>query len=202
MHKQATRSITFRINDTCLDDLNKLANAEGLPLNAYVNQILNAHVQWGCMASRAGFMPIQKTVVKDLFDALPDGEVKRIAIKNADAFQEILLLMRKDVSVDAIISLTKNAAKNSDFALKQFFDSPPVNSSYEPSSVADKDKEIIEYSEKKNKRETSLVIQHNMGKSWSNFLKAFNERLIIDKANCRAKISATDNAILVSFSET
>jgi hypothetical protein len=175
MGKNEKLSITFRIDDSDVESLRKLASEEGISLNTLVNQILTSYLEWEFIASKAGFAPMQKSVLKDLFDRLSEEELKDIATRAADSLEDLLLLMCGKVDLDAVLSLTKNRIKKSGFALREF-------------------------DNEKGKGGKKLVMQHDVGHNWSVFSKTYIERLI-NNVGYATKIESTDNSLIIEILE-
>jgi antitoxin component of RelBE/YafQ-DinJ toxin-antitoxin module len=166
-------SITFRINDDSIDKLRKLAEEEGMSLNTLVNRILDSYLEWEFIAPRVGFAPMQKSVLKALFDRVPEDQLKEIAIRAADSFEDELLLMHGKVDLEAVLSLTKNRVRRSGFTLREF-------------------ESIVENGTIK------LVMQHDVGHNWGVFSKTYIERLI-NNVGYPVKIESTDNSLTIDI---
>jgi hypothetical protein len=168
-------SITFRLKDQAIDDLKKRSEEEGLSLNNLVNKVLDSYLEWECFAAKVGFIPMQKSVLRNLFDSLSEGQIREIAIAAADSFEDELLMMRGKVDLDSVLSVTKGRMKRSGFSLS-VFDNTVENS-------------------KKVKR---LIIQHEMGHNWSIFATAYHQRLI-NNIGYSVKTEGTDNSITIEI---
>ncbi len=166
-------SITFRINDESIDKLRKLAEEEGMSLNTLVNRILESYLEWEFIAPRVGFAPMQKSVLKALFDRVPEDQLKEIAIEAADSFEDELLLMHGKVDLEAVLSLTKNRVRRSGFTLREF------ESNVENGTM-------------------KLVMQHDVGHNWGIFSKTYIERLI-NNVGFPVKIESTDNSLTIDI---
>ncbi len=168
-------SITFRLKDQAIDDLKKRSEEEGLSLNNLVNKVLDSYLEWECFAAKVGFIPMQKSVLRNLLDSLSEGQIKEIAIAAADSFEDELLMMRGKVDLDSVLSVTKGRMKRSGFALSVFDDT-------------------VENS-KKVKR---LIIQHEMGHNWSIFAMAYYHRLI-SNIGYTVETERTDNSVSIEI---
>lgn len=175
MGKSEKLSITFRIDDNNVESLRKLANEEGISLNTLVNQILTSYLEWEFIAAKAGFAPMQKSVLKDLFDKLSEEDLKAIATRAADNLEDLLLMMCGKVDLDAVLSLTKNRVKRSGFTLREFDNEQGASGK-------------------------KLVMQHDVGHNWSVFSKTYIERLI-NNVGYPTKIESTDNSLIIEILE-
>ncbi len=173
--KRKSRSITFRISDDSIEKLKVIAEEEKITLNTLVSKTLDSHLEWEYAASRAGFVPTQKSILRDFFDYMPESKLIEIAIRNADKFNEVLLAMQGKIDLDAVLSITRLGFKKSGFAVREF------------------NTEI--------KANMKLVIQHDMGHNCSIFCKTFIERLL-NNAGYPAKIGASDNSLLIEIANS
>jgi hypothetical protein len=166
-------SITFRVDDDNINKLRKLADDEGMSLNTLVNRILDSYLEWEFIAPKVGFAPMQKSVLKDLFDYVPEERLKEIAIKAADSFEDELLIMCGKVDLDAVLSITKNRVKRSGFVLREF-------------------------SKNTDNGGIKLILQHDVGQHWGTFSKTYIERLI-NNVGYPVKIESTDNSLSIEI---
>jgi hypothetical protein len=173
LRKSEKLSVTFRIDDNDVESLRKLAAEERISLNTLVNQILSSYLEWEFIAAKAGFAPMQKSVLKDLFDKLSEEDLKEIAIRAADSLQDLLLMMCGKVDLDAVILLTKNRVKRSGFTLREFDGEEGTSSK-------------------------KLVMQHDVGHNWSVFSRVYIERLI-NNVGYPTKIESTDNSLIIEI---
>ncbi|HEY9491163.1 MAG TPA: hypothetical protein VIP56_04190, partial [Nitrososphaeraceae archaeon] len=55
-----TKSITFRLDSTVVEELQRDANEGEISLNVLVNQVLKRYVEWDRYEIKLGMMPIPK----------------------------------------------------------------------------------------------------------------------------------------------
>jgi hypothetical protein len=165
-------SITFRLKNQTIGALKKQSEEEGISLNNLVTKVLDSYLEWECVAPKVGFIPMQKFVLRKLFDSLSEESIKDIAIAAADIFKDEVLMMRGKVDLDAILSLTKGRVKRSGFGLSIFDDT-------------------LAHSKK-------IIIQHEMGHNWSIFATAYHQRLI-NNIGYSVKTEGTDNSITIEI---
>lgn len=167
---RTNESITFRLDANELKALRKHAADKKISLNTLVNQILSDFVEWDMNAASAGYAVISKEVIKRVFDELDEETLERIAKKAAEYSKDILLLMKGKMDVEGGEFLIKNRAKRSGFVFKEF-------------------------EEGKVRR---LVLQHDMGRKYSVFYKAYHEEMI-KKAGYSGRITITDNTLIMEL---
>jgi predicted DNA binding CopG/RHH family protein len=167
--RESNESITFRIESRKLEALRNDAEEKQVSLNTLVNQILTNYIEWDMIAAKAGYVILQKDVLRELFGSTDAETLKRIAAHSVSSSKDTLLLMMGDYNLDVYLSLVKNRAKKSGFIYR-------------------------EYREEKTRK---IVIQHDMGRHWSVFFKEHTEQ-IIHAIGYKARVDYTDNAIVIN----
>ena len=116
-----TRSITFRLDSSVIDELQREADQKEISLNVLVNQALKRYEEWDRYESRIGMMPVPKVMLSSLIDKsvkiAKDIEIKDIEtyrdeiIKSAaeiafSIMKDSVLFMRKQYNLWAVLSGT------------------------------------------------------------------------------------------------
>ena len=57
---QKTRSITFRLDSSVIDEMQREADQKETSLNVLVNQVLKRYTEWDRYESKIGMMPVPK----------------------------------------------------------------------------------------------------------------------------------------------
>ena len=86
--KPKTRSITYRLPEKIVDELESEAMQKNISQNVLVRQILEKYVQWDKFADKIGFIPVPNGILNALGDEL-DG-------KNIDAIIKVVLPIIKN----------------------------------------------------------------------------------------------------------
>ena len=106
--RSKNESITFRIYSESVTRLRKEANDEDISTNNLVNQILRNHIEWHCVASKAGFISVRRGFVKAMIDKLSEEEVKMIAREIAiSSNRDFLMILRNKVSLESAIDFVE-----------------------------------------------------------------------------------------------
>jgi hypothetical protein len=166
--KLENESITFRVSGDILLALRQLSHEEGMSLNTLVNNVLRSYIDWESIAVKAGFGVFQKEIVREAIDALDEAALNKIAANTADAYKDMLLLMKGSLDLDSFLSVVKDRSKRTGFTFREF-------------------------EEPEGKK---IVLQHDMGAKWSIYSKAYHER-VINSIGYPAKIEATDSSIVI-----
>jgi predicted HicB family RNase H-like nuclease len=57
-----TRSITFRLDSSVIDEIQREADQKETSLNVLVNQVLKRYTEWDRYESKIGMMPVPKLI--------------------------------------------------------------------------------------------------------------------------------------------
>jgi len=105
-----------------------------------VHKILERYTRWDSNATKAGFVPITKGLIKELFDKISDKEVVEIAERvERNEFADITLLLRNEFNIKSVFDIIEMRARVSGYPFRY---------------------------EVKGKMH-SFVIQHDLGPKWS-----------------------------------
>jgi hypothetical protein len=66
--KKKTRSVTFRLDASVIDELQTEADTREISLNVLVNQVLKRFAEWDRFESKIGMMPVPKIMLSTLID--------------------------------------------------------------------------------------------------------------------------------------
>lgn len=178
---EKSRSITFRLNSSILDELQREANQKEVSLNVLVNQILKRYSDWDRFENKIGMMPVPKKMLRNLIDkcvitarnsGIKDVEpyrdeiVKQAAEIAFGIMKDSVLFMKKDYNLWTVLAVLQDYMKVSG-----------VNSDHR---IEDGRKHVF-------------IIQHELGEHWSLFTKELLRLIFENLAKVRAEISITSN---------
>ena len=63
-----TRSITFRLDPSTVDNLQREADQKEISLNVLVNQVIRRYVKWDTFEPKIGMMPVPKIILSTCFN--------------------------------------------------------------------------------------------------------------------------------------
>lgn len=66
MKKEKTRSITYRLPEKIVDELETEAMNKKISQNVLVNQILDKYIKWDRFSDKIGIIPVPKTILESL----------------------------------------------------------------------------------------------------------------------------------------
>ena len=188
MKPKKTKSITFRLDSTVVEELQRDADHGEISLNVLVNHVLRRYVEWDRYESKLGMMPIPKSMLIALIDEamqlaadakIPDlASYKDKLVNNAaktalKVMKDSVLFMRKEYSFWTVLDV-----------LRQYMKVAGIVSDHR-----------IE-----NGRKHVFIIQHNLGDNWSVFTKELLSEIFIELAQVRAEISTTSKTVKAEIS--
>lgn len=181
-HKKS-RSITFRLDASIVDELQRDANQNEISLNVLINKILKKYVEWGRFEQKLGMMPVPKNFFSSLIQ-----ETIRLSESNGisvDPYKEKLIKYSAEVAFyhlkESVILMKKKFDLWSVLAvLHEYMNVSGITSDHR-----------IEAGKKH-----IFVIQHELGEYWSLFAKELLNLIFYNIANLRAEIQITQKSII------
>lgn len=176
-----TRSITFRLESSIIEELQTEAEYRETSLNVLINQILRRYSNWERYENKMGMIPIPKILLSSIMDeTIKIG--KENGIEDVSSFRNILM---KDLSQiafiflkDSVLLIKKNYNLISALeVLEQYLKVVGINSDHR---IEDDGKHIY-------------VIQHKLGENWSLFIKEFLILVFENLGKVKVDISSTHN---------
>lgn len=179
-----TRSVTFRLDASVIDELQIEADTREISLNVLVNQVLKRYSEWDRFESKIGMMPVPKVMLSTLIDkaisvARGSGikdieryrdEIIRQAAQIAfDLMKDAVLYMKKQYSLWVVLAV-----------LEEYMKVSGINADHK-----------LEGS-----RKHVFVIKHELGENWSLFTKELLTLIFQNLASVRAEISITPNTTI------
>jgi hypothetical protein len=141
---KTSESVTLRLDKDILDKLRKEAKDKQVSLNVLVGQIALQHLDWHAYASKAGFLAVTRGTVQKMLEKITEKDVVEVGEYVAKKeSKEFITMLRNDYSVTSALQVLDTWLK------------------------------IVGYSYRHEVRgsEHSYIIQHEMGKKWSLYLK-------------------------------
>jgi hypothetical protein len=181
-----TRSITFRLDSSVLDDLQREANQREISLNVLVNQVLRRYVKWDTFEPKIGMMPVPKLILSTCFD-------KAISIANEDGMQQDDINSYRDKMIKNAAEIAFNLIKDSALLMKR---------SYNLWTVLDILQEYMKVSDMKSDHRIEagnshvFMIQHELGENWSLFTKELLDLIFENLASAKPDFNITSHTII------
>lgn len=176
--------MTFRINESVVDELQIEADQREISLNTLINQILRRYSDWDRFETKMGMMPVPKQMLSALVDrAISVG--KQNGIKDIQPYREQIakeaartalavmkdsvLFMKKEYNIWTVLAV-----------LQEYMKVSGINTDHkiEPG------------------RKHVFLIQHDLGENWSEFTMQLIRMIFEELAQVRASVSATPNTVI------
>ena len=176
-----TRSVTFRLDSSVIDELQTEANNREISLNVLINQILKRYEEWDRYENKIGMMPVPRVILSNLIDKAI-SIAKSSGIKDIDRYRDEVIKQAAELA----FSLMKDSVL---FMKKQYnlWVVLSVLEQYMKVSGIKADHKI------ESSRKHVFIIQHELGENWSLFTKELLSIIFEKLANVRAEINVTSN---------
>lgn len=176
-----TRSVTFRLDSSVIDELQAEADNREISLNVLVNQVLKRYSEWDRYETKIGMMPVPKVILSSLID-------KAIAVAKSSGIKDVNHY--RDEIIKQAAQLAFGLMKDSVLFMKRQYNLWVVLSvleEYMKVSGIKADHKL------EGGRKHVFIIQHELGENWSLFTKELLALIFQNLANVRADISTTSN---------
>lgn len=176
-----TRSVTFRLDSSVIDELQTEADNREISLNVLVNQVLKRYSEWDRFENKIGMMPVPKVILSSLIDKAI-SVAKNSGIKDIDRY--------RDDIVKQAAQLAFGLMKDSVLFMKRQYNLwvvLAVLEEYMKVSGIKADHKI------EGSRKHVFIIQHELGENWSLFTKELLTLIFQNLANVKADINVTSN---------
>ena len=179
-----TRSVTFRLDSSIVDELQHEADQKEISLNVLVNQTLKRYCRWDRYENRIGMMPVPKIMLSSLIDKAT-SIAKDIGIQNIEQYRDDIikqaagiafmlmkdsvLLMKKQYNLWVVLSVLEEYMKVSGIKADHKIEAG---------------------------RKHVFIIQHELGENWSLFTKQLLSLIFENLAKVKIECSVTSNTAI------
>ena len=106
--KGTTNTLSLRIDSELYEKLKNESTEKGISINSLVMSMIQKHMAWDIFAQELGFTSISKRTVKQLFEQIPEENLKEIAKDTGfGKMKELILLMFGKIDFQTIIDVIK-----------------------------------------------------------------------------------------------
>lgn len=135
-----------------------------------MNQIVKSHIEWHSSAPSAGFIPVRRELIKNLFEPMTEKQIDDLAHQLVkDLIGTALLIVVKNRDENSVVELLERWIRISGFA----------------------------YRVEEESGHRAYIIQHNMGRKWSYYLARLFEEVAYELEMIRPDIKTADGALYV-----
>jgi hypothetical protein len=180
-YPRKTRSITFRLDSSVTDELQREADQKEISLNVLVNQALKRYEEWDRYESKIGMMPVPKVMLSSLIDK-SIKIAKNAGIKDVEPYRDEIIKSAAEIA----FSIMKDSVL---FMKKQYnlWVVLSVLEKYMKVSGINSDHRI------EGERKHVFIIQHELGENWSLFTKELLKLIFENLAKVKVEVNITPN---------
>jgi len=179
--QKKTRSVTFRLDSSVVEELQAEADNREISLNVLINQVLKRYSEWDRFETKIGMMPVPKLILSSLIDKAISA-ARHSGIKDVDRY--------RDEIIKEAAQLAFSLMKDSVLFMKRQYNLWVVLSvleEYMKVSGIKADHKL------EGSRKHVFLIQHELGENWSLFTKELLALIFQNLANVKAEFSVTSN---------
>jgi hypothetical protein len=170
--KEKTRSITYRLPERVVEELETEANQKNISQNVLVKQILEKYVEWERFTQNIGMIPVPKSIVSMLGEQMVGKDIDKILSTLGPLIKESVLFMKGKYDMKRCIE-----------ALEDYMKASGMKSDHR-----------IEGDQH------HFIIQHDLGMKWSLFTEQLLKEIFHEfepEKNVRAE--TTDKTVIITI---
>jgi hypothetical protein len=170
--KEKTRSITYRLPERVVEELETEAMEKNISQNVLVKQILEKYVEWERFTEKIGMIPIPKSIVSMLGQQMEGKDINEILATLGPLIKEAVLFMKGKYDLKRCLE-----------ALEDYMRASGMKSDHR-----------IEGDQH------HFIIQHDMGMKWSLFTEQLLKEIFHTfepEKNVRAE--TTENTVIITI---
>lgn len=171
-NKPSTRSITYRLPEKLINELETEASQKNISQNVLVKQILERYVRWDRFATKIGMIPVPKSILKSLGDELDGQDIDEVINLIFPMIKDTVLFIKGGYDLKRCIE-----------TLEDYMKASGLNSDHRVEGDVH-----------------SFIIQHDLGIKWSVFTEQLLTQVfrsfVPDK---ELKFQTTDSTVVLSI---
>ncbi len=168
--KETTRSITYRLPETMINELDGEAKQKKISQNVLVKQILERYIQWDRYADKIGMIPVPKEIVQTLGDELDGREIDEIINVVFPMIKNTVMFIKGGYDLERCIE-----------TLEDYMRASGMNSDHRVDGNLH-----------------SFIIQHDLGMKWSVFTEQLLTQLFRNFASDKnLKFQTTESTVIL-----
>ncbi len=164
---------TMRIPNYINTILEKDADTKGVSVNALISMIMTKYAEWDRYIERFGGITIKPQALKEILEEVDEGRLADIAKRSGSRFpKEFVLFWFKRTNLDTYLESLKLTCKYKGYA---------------------------RYELENDGSEYTIILIHDLGGKWSNFLKHVVEEGMISITGILPKFEVNHDSLIVRF---
>lgn len=169
--KEPTRSITYRLPEKLVAELETESTQKSISQNVLVKQILEKYVQWDRFSSKIGMIPVPKGILESLGDELDGKDIDEIITLMFPMIKDTVLFIKGGYDLKRCIE-----------TLEDYMRSSGMNSDHRVEGEMH-----------------IFLIQHDLGMKWSVFTEQLLTQVFRSfLPNKELKFQTTENTVILS----
>lgn len=110
------RTITFRIDENVLHQIEGISRNKITTLNKFIEEILVNYIEWYAHASSAGFFPLPKPFLRKMVTRFSYDEIQKSfqEIKKCE-IEDMIVMLRLELNIKSCINCFESWLKSSNF---------------------------------------------------------------------------------------
>ena len=169
--KESTRSITYRLPEKLVAELETEATQKSISQNVLVKQILEKYVQWDRFSNKIGMIPVPKGILQSLGDELDGKDIDEIITLIFPMIKDTVLFIKGGYDLERCIE-----------TLEDYMRASGMNSDHR----VEGDIHVF-------------LIQHDLGMKWSVFTEQLLTQVFRNfMPDKELKFQTTDTTVILS----
>ena len=165
---KTTESVTLRLDKDILDKLKKEAKEKQISLNVLMGQIALQHLDWHSHSVKAGFITVRRGKIMKILEKITEKDIVEIAEYVAKKESKgFVMMLRNEYNITSALEVIETWIKISGYS----------------------------YRHEIRGSEHSYIIQHEMGKKWSLYLRELYRFIFEDFGLPRVDFDASDDML-------
>ncbi|MFB5621519.1 MAG: hypothetical protein ACE5RO_01710 [Candidatus Nitrosomaritimum yanchengensis] len=168
--KETTRSITYRLPESLINELDSEAKQKKISQNVLVKQILERYIQWDRFSDKIGMVPVPKEILESLGEDLDGKDIDEIINVVFPMIKNNVMYIKGGYDLERCIE-----------TLEDYMNASGMNSDHRI------DGEIH-----------TFIIQHDLGMKWSVFTEQLLTQIFRNFASDKdLKFQTTDSTVIL-----
>lgn len=166
--QKLTESVTLRFDKEVLAKLKNEAKDKQISLNTLLNQLAIQHLDWHAHAAKAGFITVRKGKIMKMLEKISEKDIIEIAeyIAKKES-KDFVLMLRNEYNIHSSLDVIESWIKIAGYS----------------------------YRHEVKSAEHSYLIQHDMGRKWSLYLKEQYRFIFEDFGLPRVEFDLSENTL-------
>jgi len=169
--KESTRSITYRLPEKLVNELETEASQKSISQNVLVKQILEKYIQWDRFSNKIGMIPVPSTMLQTLGDELDGREIDEIITLIFPMIKDTVLFIKGGYDIKRCIE-----------TLEDYMKASGMTSDHRVEGEMH-----------------TFLIQHDLGMKWSVFTEQLLTQVFRNfMPDLELKFQTTDNTVILT----